>query len=212
MICRDVSRLTFTDQISKRGKKHYKSTFKSKKNRTEHFSHFPFQHRRHFLFAELGRKASGRAFESTTRPALIIKHVLVYVFVFSCSFSSTGTYFNCIMFMVASSVVSTILILNYHHRNADTHEMSDWVSIWANSSFHTCFVFGVKCEVCEVAKTWSAQSGVLTWRSKRDFSSQRVAAVWSEFSGGGACGKFIRSQLANLVFSSVFLTPLQVSI
>jgi hypothetical protein len=32
------------------------------------------------------------------------------------------------MFMVASSVVSTILILNYHHRNADTHEMSPWVS------------------------------------------------------------------------------------
>lgn len=32
------------------------------------------------------------------------------------------------MFMVASSVVSTILILNYHHRNADTHEMSEWVS------------------------------------------------------------------------------------
>ncbi|XP_043671753.1 neuronal acetylcholine receptor subunit alpha-7-like isoform X1 [Vespula pensylvanica] len=40
-----------------------------------------------------------------------------------------GTYFNCIMFMVASSVVSTILILNYHHRNADTHEMSEWVRI-----------------------------------------------------------------------------------
>ncbi|XP_037711647.1 neuronal acetylcholine receptor subunit alpha-7 isoform X1 [Drosophila subpulchrella] len=40
-----------------------------------------------------------------------------------------GTYFNCIMFMVASSVVSTILILNYHHRNADTHEMSEWIRI-----------------------------------------------------------------------------------
>ncbi|XP_053696117.1 neuronal acetylcholine receptor subunit alpha-7-like [Sabethes cyaneus] len=40
-----------------------------------------------------------------------------------------GTYFNCIMFMVASSVVSTILILNYHHRNADTHEMSDWIRV-----------------------------------------------------------------------------------
>ncbi|XP_055300732.1 neuronal acetylcholine receptor subunit alpha-7 [Sitodiplosis mosellana] len=40
-----------------------------------------------------------------------------------------GTYFNCIMFMVASSVVSTILILNYHHRSADTHEMSDWVRV-----------------------------------------------------------------------------------
>ena len=40
-----------------------------------------------------------------------------------------GTYFNCIMFMVASSVVTTIMVLNYHHRLADTHEMPDWVSI-----------------------------------------------------------------------------------
>ncbi|XP_025424399.1 neuronal acetylcholine receptor subunit alpha-7-like isoform X1 [Sipha flava] len=40
-----------------------------------------------------------------------------------------GTYFNCIMFMVASSVVSTIMILNYHHRNADTHVMSKWVKL-----------------------------------------------------------------------------------
>ncbi|XP_042877433.1 neuronal acetylcholine receptor subunit alpha-7-like isoform X2 [Penaeus japonicus] len=38
-----------------------------------------------------------------------------------------GTYFNCIMFMVASSVVSTVLILNFHHRSADTHEMSPMV-------------------------------------------------------------------------------------
>ena len=40
----------------------------------------------------------------------------------------SGTYFNCIMFMVASSVVTTIMILNYHHRLADTHEMPSWVS------------------------------------------------------------------------------------
>ncbi|XP_037937887.1 neuronal acetylcholine receptor subunit alpha-7-like [Teleopsis dalmanni] len=33
------------------------------------------------------------------------------------------------MFMVASSVVSTILILNYHHRNPDTHEMSEWIRV-----------------------------------------------------------------------------------
>ncbi|KAJ6636934.1 Neuronal acetylcholine receptor subunit alpha-7, partial [Pseudolycoriella hygida] len=33
------------------------------------------------------------------------------------------------MFMVASSVVSTILILNYHHRNADTHVMSEWIRV-----------------------------------------------------------------------------------
>lgn len=44
-------------------------------------------------------------------------------------FRFVGTYFNCIMFMVASSVVSTILILNYHHRNANTHEMSGWVKL-----------------------------------------------------------------------------------
>ena len=40
---------------------------------------------------------------------------------------TTGTYFNCIMFMVASSVVTTILVLNYHHRQQDTHEMPEWV-------------------------------------------------------------------------------------
>jgi len=40
-----------------------------------------------------------------------------------------GTYFNCIMFMVASSVVTTIMILNYHHRLADTHNMPNWVRI-----------------------------------------------------------------------------------
>merc|ERR1719245_2988240 len=38
-----------------------------------------------------------------------------------------GTYFNCIMFMVASSAATTIMILNYHHRLADTHEMPNWV-------------------------------------------------------------------------------------
>ena len=43
-----------------------------------------------------------------------------------------GTYFNCIMFMVASSVVTTIMILNYHHRQADTHEMPSWVRDGAN--------------------------------------------------------------------------------
>ena len=42
----------------------------------------------------------------------------------------SGTYFNCIMFMVASSVVTTIMILNYHHRKAHTHHMPEWVSTW----------------------------------------------------------------------------------
>ncbi|XP_057371245.1 acetylcholine receptor subunit alpha-type acr-16-like [Daphnia carinata] len=38
-----------------------------------------------------------------------------------------GTYFNCIMFMVASSVVLTVVVLNYHHRRAEMHEMPPWV-------------------------------------------------------------------------------------
>ena len=31
------------------------------------------------------------------------------------------------MFMVASSVVTTIMVLNYHHRMVETHDMPDWV-------------------------------------------------------------------------------------
>lgn len=55
--------------------------------------------------------------------------------------SYLGTYFNCIMFMVASSVVSTILILNYHHRNADTHEMADWVrEVFVIAFFSVCWL------------------------------------------------------------------------
>ena len=45
----------------------------------------------------------------------------------ACKVNVSGTYFNVIMFMVASSVVTTILVLNYHHRQSDTHEMPHWV-------------------------------------------------------------------------------------
>ena len=38
-----------------------------------------------------------------------------------------GTYFSCIMLMVACSVVCTVLILNYHERTGETHVMPWWV-------------------------------------------------------------------------------------
>ncbi|XP_053973342.1 neuronal acetylcholine receptor subunit alpha-7 isoform X1 [Hylaeus anthracinus] len=38
-----------------------------------------------------------------------------------------GTYFNCIMFMVAMSVLMTVMVLNYHHRTPDRYVMPDWI-------------------------------------------------------------------------------------
>ena len=60
----------------------------------------------------------------TTKPCVTATPNIICIYILTIA----GTYFNCIMFMVASSVVSTIMILNYHHRLADTHEMPNWVS------------------------------------------------------------------------------------
>ncbi|XP_067122652.1 neuronal acetylcholine receptor subunit alpha-7 isoform X2 [Centruroides vittatus] len=41
--------------------------------------------------------------------------------------SIIGTYFACIMIMVAFSVVMTVVVLNYHHRSSETHDMPQYV-------------------------------------------------------------------------------------
>lgn len=41
------------------------------------------------------------------------------------------------MFMVASSVVLTVVVLNYHHRTADIHEMPQWVSVAHNATINS---------------------------------------------------------------------------
>ena len=38
-------------------------------------------------------------------------------------------YFACIMLMCSLSVVFTVLVLNYHHRTPDTHNMPRWVRL-----------------------------------------------------------------------------------
>ncbi|XP_014298481.1 acetylcholine receptor subunit alpha-type acr-16 [Microplitis demolitor] len=63
---------------------------------------------------------------SQTVFSLLVAHVLTRS---SEAVPLIGTYFNCIMFMVASSVVLTVLVLNYHHRTADNHEMQPWVKV-----------------------------------------------------------------------------------
>ncbi|CAG9796322.1 unnamed protein product [Diatraea saccharalis] len=61
---------------------------------------------------------------SQTVFSLLVGHVITKT---SEAIPLIGTYFNCIMFMVASSVVLTVVVLNYHHRTADIHEMPQWV-------------------------------------------------------------------------------------
>lgn len=56
---------------------------------------------------------------------------------------NTGTYFNCIMFMVASSVVLTVVVLNYHHRTADIHEMPPYVNWNQINVSLKCFLFSL---------------------------------------------------------------------
>ena len=46
------------------------------------------------------------------------------------------------MMMVASSVVLTVVVLNYHHRTAETHVMPTWVKL-ENCTRKKLFLFYV---------------------------------------------------------------------
>ncbi|KAJ8872103.1 hypothetical protein PR048_025704 [Dryococelus australis] len=82
-----------------------------------------------------------------------------------------GTYFNCIMFMVASSVVLTVVVLNYHHRTADIHEMPQWVSIGASAhltrlfysdSVRTLTKYAYVC-TCDIVAAVAERAGRCRW-------------------------------------------------
>lgn len=64
------------------------------------------------------------------RRSIAVTNRLLSVFFLRGIFGNTpnsGSYFNCIMFMVASSVVLTVMVLNFHHRSADRYVMKQWV-------------------------------------------------------------------------------------
>ena len=53
----------------------------------------------------------------------------------------SGMYFSCIMLMCSLSVAFTVLVLNYHHRTPDTHEMPNWVSHKIHSTYLLSLLF-----------------------------------------------------------------------
>ena len=57
----------------------------------------------------------------------------------------TGTYFNCIMFMVAGSCIASVCVLNFHHRLPETHDMPDWVS--GRTDLHNTLENSVKADI-----------------------------------------------------------------
>lgn len=67
-------------------------------------------------------------------------------------------------------MVSTVLILNYHHRNADTHEMAPWVTIGLiYKSIHfrkLAYIFGNFSYHCGT-NTNLGPNGVLTLAAMR---------------------------------------------
>lgn len=75
--------------------------------------------------------------------------ITLHVFISFQHSTQLGTYFNCIMFMVASSVVLTVVVLNYHHRTADIHEMPPWVINFAfHSNAHTMWPDTIWSDLC----------------------------------------------------------------
>ena len=115
-----------------------------------------------------------------------------------------GTYFTAIMFMVASSCVTTIMILNYHHRMADTHEMPDWVvkapSFWliqnilsrlllsSSNGFHGCLRWPDLVKRSPGRQSWWPRRW-RSWTSRRPPPSLCCPMCWTWMmtSGGLLC-------------------------
>ena len=91
------------------------------------------------------------------------------------------------MFMVASSVVTTIMILNFHHRKPETHSMPDWVGT-GTEGLHSNISALDTVAVSQLDPLAVENEKAGTFSDPEDFAD--------ETKPGGAAGKFQLCQSA----------------
>lgn len=78
-----------------------------------------------------------RYIRPTSDTYVIQIHVRAHMQLISVSFVA-GVYFACVMIMCTISVITTVVVLNFHHRTPDMYEMPIWVSNLWHSNSVTC--------------------------------------------------------------------------
>ncbi|KAG8178949.1 hypothetical protein JTE90_027828 [Oedothorax gibbosus] len=125
-----------------------------------------------------------------------------------------GTYFACIMVMVAFSVVMTVVVLNYHHRSSDTHEMPTFVRslflIWLpwilrmqrpSAKLQQKAIFGSRKDL-EIVRQRSSRS---LMANVMDIDEDIVTTVSGQEGPSGTTGCFSR-ELASILRELKFVT------
>ena len=89
-----------------------------------------------------------------------------------------------ILFVLLNIVLlfrTTIMILNYHHRMADTHNMPEWVSI----SLTGVFIYLVNKQTSQTLSTWSHPPALTPFSCRSVLSSSSGCPGSSRWAGQG---------------------------